>query len=106
MHMIFTEIKGSTYIREGFPKKVAVLLDFVQITSTPLPLIWITCTTFFFNANVSKNLGRGLPLPPHPQIDPIYTVCEKWTKNLGRALPPLLIWTKFKRTATFSGNLP
>ena len=29
-------------IREGLPKKVAVLLDFVQITLTPspLPLIW------------------------------------------------------------------
>ena len=35
-----------------------------------------------------KKIGRGLPLPPHPQIDPIYTVCEKWTQNLGRALPP------------------
>ena len=55
------------------------------------------------NANVPKNLGRGLPLPPHPQIDPIYTVCEKWTKNLGRALPPL-IWTKSKRTAIFFGK--
>ena len=28
-------------------KKVAVLLDFVQITSPPLPPIWTTCTTFF-----------------------------------------------------------
>ena len=28
-------------------KKGAVLLDFVQITLTPLPLIWTTCTTFF-----------------------------------------------------------
>ena len=53
-----------------------------------------TCTT------VPKNLGRGLPLPPHPQIHPKYTVCEKWTKKLGKALPPL-IWTKSKRTATF-----
>ena len=35
-----------------------------------------------------KNLGRGLFLPPHPQIDSIYTVCEKWTKKMGRALPP------------------
>ena len=62
-----------------------------------------TTWTTFFNANVPKNLGRGLPLPPHPQIDPIYTVCEKWTKNLGRALPPLN-WTKSKRTATFFGR--
>ena len=35
-----------------------------------------------------KNLGRGLPLPPHPQIDPIYTVCEKWTEKLGRPTRP------------------
>ena len=56
----------------------------------------------FFNTNVPKNLGRGLPLPPHPPIDPIYTVCEKWKTKLGRALS-LLIWTKSKRTATFFG---
>ena len=48
-------------------------------------------------------MGRGLPLPPHPQIDPIYTVFEMWTKNLGGALPPL-IWTKSKRTAIFFGS--
>ena len=47
-----------------------------------------------------KNLGRGLPLPLHPQIDQIYTVCEKWTKNLGRALPPSFGQNK-KKTATF-----
>ena len=36
-------------LKEGFTKKVAVLLDFVQITPTPPPLqsIWTTCTTFF-----------------------------------------------------------
>ena len=50
-----------------------------------------------------RNLGRGLPLPPHPQIDPIYTVCEKWTKNLGRALTPL-IWTKSKEQLLFFGK--
>ena len=56
------------------------------------PPIWTTCTTFFERQCV-KNLGRGLPLPPHPQIDPIYTVSEKWTKS--------------KRTATFfSEDLP
>ena len=26
------------------------------------------------NAYVQKQLGRGLPLPPHPQIDPIYSL--------------------------------
>ena len=60
----------------------------------PLPLIWTTCTTFL-ERKCAKKLGRGLPLPPHPQIDPIYTVCEKWTKYLGRALP-----LKSKRTVT------
>ena len=35
-----------------------------------------------------KKLGIGLPLPPHPQFVSIYIVCEKWTKNLGSALPP------------------
>ena len=49
----FTQNK-KYHIREGFMKKVAVLLDFVQITSTPpLPLIWTNCTTLL-NANVPK----------------------------------------------------
>ena len=47
---------------------------------------WTTCTTFL-NANVPKNLGSGLPLPPHPLIDPIYRVCEKWTKKIGHGPP-------------------
>ena len=54
-----------------------------------------------------KNLGRGLPLLPHPQIDPIYSVCEKWTENLGRALPPLPHLDKIqKKSYFFSGNRP
>ena len=73
-------------------------MNFVQITSTPfLPLIWTTCTTFF-NANVPKKLGRGLPSLPIPILAQ-YTVCEKWTKYLGRALP-----LKSKRTVTFFGE--
>ena len=42
---IFIHNKYSTWGKVSW-KKVAVLLDFVQITS-PLPLIWTTCTTFF-----------------------------------------------------------
>ena len=75
-------------LREGFQEKVAVFFYFVQITSTPPSPQFGQLVPLFLNANVPNNLGRGLPLPPHPQIDPIYTVCEKWTKNLGRALPP------------------
>ena len=85
-------------------KKVAVLLDFVQITSTPPPQNLDNLYHFFLTPTCQKILaGVTVPLPPHPQIDPIYTVCEKWTKNLGRALPPLN-WTKSKRTATFFGR--
>ena len=38
-------------LREDVPKKAAVLLDFVQITSPPLPPIWTTCTFFFLRRN-------------------------------------------------------
>ena len=69
-------------------KKVAVLLDFVQITSTPPPQNLDNLYHFFLTPTCQKILaGVTVPLPPHPQIDPLYTVCEKLTKNLGRALP-------------------
>ena len=74
----------------------------VQITSAPpLPQIWTT----FFSANVPKNLSRGFPLPPHPQIDPIYTVCEKWTKIWAGPSPPS-IGQNPKEQLLFSGDLP
>ena len=63
----------------------------------------IGAVPFFFNPILQKKLGIGLPLPPHPQFVSIYIVCEKWTKNLGSALPPF-IWTKSKRTDTFFGR--
>ena len=69
-------------------KKVAVLLDFVQITSTPPPQNLDNLYHSFLTLTCQKFLaGVTIPLPPHPQIDPLYTVCEKLTKNLGRALP-------------------
>ena len=46
-----------------------------------------------------KNLGRGLPLPPHPQVVPIYIVCENWTKSKRTAIffgsPSLRCWFLF-----------
>ena len=60
------------YIGKVSRKYLAVLLDFVQITLT-LPLIWTTCTTFF-ERQCAKKLAMGLPVPPHPQIDPIYSL--------------------------------
>ena len=38
--------QGKPLLREGFPKKIAVLLNFVQ-TPRPPPPFWTTCTTFF-----------------------------------------------------------
>ena len=50
----------------------------------PLPQIWTT----FFSANVPKNLGRGFPLPPHPQIDPIQFVKSGRKIWAGPSPPP------------------
>ena len=50
----------------------------------------------------SKKLGGGpppSPLLPIPKLTQ-YTVCEKWTKEIGGVFPPL-IWTKSNRTAIF-----
>ena len=93
-------------IRDGLLKKSRCSFGFCpNYLDPPLPLIWTTCTTFL-NANVPKNLGKGLPLPPHSQIDPIYTICEKWTKNLGRALPPPSFGQNPKEQLFFSGVRP
>ena len=43
----FPLAKIAFVLREGVTKKAAVLLDFVQNTSPPLPQIWTTFTTFF-----------------------------------------------------------
>ena len=73
-------------------KKVAVLLDFLQITSTPPPPPPPNLDNLyrFFCTPMCQKLRRGLLLLPHPKIDPTYSVREKWTKS--------------KRTATFFGR--
>ena len=88
-------------------KKVAVLLDFVQITSTPppFPLIWSTCTTFL-KANVAKKIWAGVsPSLPIPKLTQYIQFVKSGQKIWAGPSP--LIWTKSKRTATFfSGNHP
>ena len=79
-------------VREGFTKKSSRSFGFCSNYLDPPTPQFGQLVPLFLNANVAKNLGRGLPLPAHPQIDPIYTVCEKWTKS--------------KKTAIFSGDLP
>ena len=85
-----SEMITTLLVREGFTKKSSRSFGFCSNYLDPPTPQFGQLVPLFLNANVPKKLGRGLPLPPHPQIDPIYTVCEKWTKNLGRALPSLI----------------
>ena len=87
---IFVTSLLTSNLREGLPKKSSCYFGFCPnyLNPPPPPPPNLDNLYHFFNANVPKSLGKGLPLLPYPQIDPIYTVCEKWTKNLGRALPP------------------
>ena len=93
-------IKMHYMVRDGLPKKGAILLNFVQITLTPPPSPQFGQLVPLFLTPICQTIWAvvtpSLPIPKLTQ----YTVCEKWTNNVGR-LPPLLIWTKSKRTATF-----
>ena len=54
-------------------KKVAVLLDFVQIISTPSPQFGQFVP--LFGTPMCQKIWAGVsPPPPHPQIDPIYSL--------------------------------
>ena len=56
----------------------------------PPPLPNLDNLYHFFWTPMFQKLGRGLPLPiPIPKLTQ-YTVCEKWTKNLGSPPPPHL----------------
>ena len=67
-------------VGEGFKKKIAALLDFVQITSTPPPPNLDNLYHSYWTP-MCQTTWAGVSPSPHPQIDPIYTVCEKWTKS-------------------------
>ena len=76
--------KNSYLVREGLPKKVGVLLDFVQITSTPpLPPNMDNLYHFFWTP-MCQNIWAGVS----PSL--LLTQYSLWKveKKLGRALPP------------------
>ena len=83
-----SEMITTLLVREGFTKKSSRSFGFCSNYLDPPTPQFGQLVPLFLNANVPKNLGRGLPpLLPIPKLTQ-YTVCEKWTKNLGRALPP------------------
>ena len=78
-----------TYSRKGrFHEKSSYSFGFCRnyLDPPPSPPQFGQLVPLFLNANVPKNLGRGLALPPHPQIDPIYGSVsagrEKWPFNV------------------------
>ena len=97
-----SEMITTLLVREGFTKKSSRSFGFCSNYLDPPTPQFGQLVPLFLNANVAKNLGRGLPPPPPLPIPKLtqYTVCEKWTTNFGRAPLPL-IWTKSKRTTTF-----
>ena len=58
-------LRAPSGLKEGSTrKKVAVLLDFVQITSPPPPPpIWTTCTTFLNTKNVDLSDIQNISYP-------------------------------------------
>ena len=99
-----SEMITTLLVREGFTKKSSRSFGFCSNYLDPPTPQFGQLVPLFLNANVPNNLSRGLPLPPLPQIDPIYTVFEKWTKSLGR--PPSSFGQNPKEQLLFSGNLP
>ena len=83
------------HIREGFPKKVAALLDFVQITSNPPP---------FLNAN---KFGQGPPPPsPFPKLTQNIQFVKNGQKIWAGPSRPHSFGQNLKEQLLFSGNLP
>ena len=85
-------------------KKVAVLLDFVQITSTPpLPLIG-QLVPLSWTPMCQKIWARVSPSLPIPKLTQ-YIQFVKSGQKIWAGFPPL-IWTRSKRTAIFLGHRP
>ena len=88
-------------LREGFPKKVAVLLNFVQMRGSggrALPKFFIHVSQTLYIGLIWGWGGRGGdPFPNFLHIG----VQKKWYKfsKLGGGV--VVIWTKSKRTVTF-----
>ena len=88
---------------EGFMKKCNCYFGFCpNYLDPPPPPNLDNLYHFFWTPMCQKNLGGS----PPPQIDPIYTVCEKWTKHLGRALPPPHLDKIQKKSSFFRETFP
>ena len=84
-------------------KRVAVLLDFVQITSTPPPPNLDNLYHFFWTPMCQKIWAGVSPSLPIPKLTQYIQFVKSGQKIWAGPSPPL-IWTKSKRTATFFGK--
>ena len=90
---------------DGLPKRIAVLLDFVQMRGGEGPA-QIFCP-LFTNCIYWVNLGMGREEETPAQIFWHIGIQKKWyklSKLGGEGGGVKVIWTKYKRTATFFGS--
>ena len=93
-------IKMHYMVRDGLPKKGAILLNFVQITLTPPPSPQFGQLVPLFLTPICQTISAVVtPSLPIPKLTQYIQFVKSGQKNLGS--PPHLIWTKSKRTATF-----
>ena len=95
-----SEMITTLLVREGFTKKSSRSFGFCSNYLDPPTPQFGQLVPLFLNANVAKNLGRGLPpSSPSPNCPNIQFV--KSGQKFGQGPPPPLIWTKSKSTTTF-----
>ena len=84
-------------------EETAVILDFVQITSTPCPPNLDNLYHFFWTPMCQKIWAGVSPSLPIPKLTQYIQFVKSGQKIWAGPSPPLN-WTKSKRTATFFGR--
>ena len=102
LYSLHSDAFTQVFLREGFPKKVAVLLDFVQLRGGgPCPNFLSTFHKLYILGQFGDGEGGGDPCPnflAHWRSKKVVQVVQ----IRGRGVE--VIWTTSKRTATFFGR--
>ena len=100
-------IKMHYMVRDGLPKKGAILLNFVQITLTPPPSPQFGQLVPLFLTPICQTISAVVtPSLPIPKLTQYIQFVKSGQKNWAGPPPPPN-WTKSKTTATFfSDDLP